>query len=185
MKNFNHLISLLPCQTLEDFPTRCSRDNAQGLLAAWTALWHPALIAAAGKAPVWRPANNTASSDEEAERFRDEVVHEHYYNDDGSEDPDHGAYFEFDAEVFAESWRDSCIVIPSLARSQVYPGFAAAVGELGAHVVSDFKSRSELLSQLAIESSISPDLIGDFFALAYVRSASRIDDPPVTLLVGP
>ncbi len=50
---FQELIILLPCHSLEDFPQHHEGDDAEGLLANWTALWHPALIAAAGSAPTW------------------------------------------------------------------------------------------------------------------------------------
>ncbi len=43
--NYQQLIVVLPCHSLEDFPTHHEGDDATGLLAAWTALWHPALIA--------------------------------------------------------------------------------------------------------------------------------------------
>ncbi len=45
---------LLPCHSFEDFPLHHEGDDAAGLLAAWTALWHPALVAATGVAPRWR-----------------------------------------------------------------------------------------------------------------------------------
>lgn len=51
---YQELLILLPCHSLEDFPTYHEGDDAQSLLASWSALWHPALIAAAGQAPVWR-----------------------------------------------------------------------------------------------------------------------------------
>ncbi|WP_162006788.1 hypothetical protein [Roseimaritima sediminicola] len=38
---------------MEDFPSSLSGCNAQGLLAAWTTPWHPALIARSGKIPTW------------------------------------------------------------------------------------------------------------------------------------
>ncbi len=44
---------LLPCHSLEDFPTHHDAMDARVLLAAWTAPWHPALIAAAGSLPQW------------------------------------------------------------------------------------------------------------------------------------
>src|SRR5262245_30850821 len=44
---------LLPCHSLEDFPLYHSGDDAESLLACWTALWHPALIAAVGSGPKW------------------------------------------------------------------------------------------------------------------------------------
>ena len=51
---YQELLVLLPCHSLEDFPTYQEGDDAQSLLAAWSALWHPELIAAAGQAPTWR-----------------------------------------------------------------------------------------------------------------------------------
>lgn len=57
MKSLAELIVLLPCHSLEDFPLYLEGDNAEGLLAAWSALWHPRLLAAAGKAPKWYRAD--------------------------------------------------------------------------------------------------------------------------------
>src|SRR5262245_51877014 len=51
---FQELLILLPCHSLEDFPTFHEGDDAHSLLASWSALWHPALLAAAGQAPTWR-----------------------------------------------------------------------------------------------------------------------------------
>jgi len=56
--NYQQLIVLLPCHSLEDFPTHHEGDDAAGLLAAWTALWHPGLIANAGKMPSWYRADS-------------------------------------------------------------------------------------------------------------------------------
>lgn len=50
---FEELIVLLPCHSLEDFPVHPEGTEAEGLLAAWSALWHPALIASAGRMPGW------------------------------------------------------------------------------------------------------------------------------------
>lgn len=47
------LVVLLPCHSLEDFPVHHEGPEAEGLLAAWSGLWHPSLIAAAGGVPVW------------------------------------------------------------------------------------------------------------------------------------
>lgn len=55
---YQQLIVLLPCQSLEDFPTHHEGGEAAGLLAAWSALWHPALIACAGKIPSWYRADS-------------------------------------------------------------------------------------------------------------------------------
>lgn len=47
------LVVLIPCHGLEDFPQDHEGEEADSLLAAWSALWHPALMAAAGSAPHW------------------------------------------------------------------------------------------------------------------------------------
>jgi alpha-mannosidase len=51
---YQELLILLPCHSLEDFPAYHEGEDAQSLLASWSALWHPALIASAGQAPAWR-----------------------------------------------------------------------------------------------------------------------------------
>lgn len=48
---------LLPCHSLEDFPLHYTGDDADGLLAAWTTLWHPTLLAQTGVAPHWFRGN--------------------------------------------------------------------------------------------------------------------------------
>ena len=55
---YEDLIILLPCHSLEDFPTHHEGDDAAGLLAGWTALWHPALIANAQAMPRWFRASS-------------------------------------------------------------------------------------------------------------------------------
>ncbi|MCG8586679.1 MAG: hypothetical protein MI757_18405 [Pirellulales bacterium] len=49
--SIEELILLLPCHGAEDFPLDASAEDAESLRASWTALWHPALIHAAGSAP--------------------------------------------------------------------------------------------------------------------------------------
>jgi alpha-mannosidase len=51
---YQELLILLPCHSLEDFPTYNEGDDAQSLLASWSALWHPVLLANAGQAPSWK-----------------------------------------------------------------------------------------------------------------------------------
>ncbi len=52
---FDELSVVIPCHGLDDFPTQLQGADAEGLLAGWSALWHPALIAAFGKT-AWRLA---------------------------------------------------------------------------------------------------------------------------------
>ena len=44
---------LLPCHGVEDFPTWLDDEQSDQLLMAWTAVWHPAIIAATGHRPTW------------------------------------------------------------------------------------------------------------------------------------
>src|SRR5688500_9666906 len=48
---------ILPCHRLDDFPTHLTGERASEVLAGWTALWHPALIAAIGAIPSWRSSD--------------------------------------------------------------------------------------------------------------------------------
>lgn len=60
MKTISRLITLLPCANLEQFPDQLESEEADSLLANWTAAWHPLLIANANAAPVWSSTNQTA-----------------------------------------------------------------------------------------------------------------------------
>ncbi|HEX4144327.1 MAG TPA: hypothetical protein VHY91_12535 [Pirellulales bacterium] len=51
---FSDLVVLLPCHSLDDFPSHLEGSDADGLLSAWSALWHPSLVVGAGKAPTWQ-----------------------------------------------------------------------------------------------------------------------------------
>ncbi|TWU01111.1 hypothetical protein [Stieleria varia] len=48
---------LIPSATLEDFPTDGTDEEARGLLAAWTVLWHPELLARTRQTPTWYRAD--------------------------------------------------------------------------------------------------------------------------------
>ncbi len=60
MKKISRVINLLPCPNLDDFPTHHRGQDAESLLANWTAAWHPELIAATGCRPVWCSTEQTA-----------------------------------------------------------------------------------------------------------------------------
>ncbi len=51
---YQELLILLPCHSLEDFPTYHEGEDAQGLLSAWSAMWQPELLANSGQAPTWK-----------------------------------------------------------------------------------------------------------------------------------
>lgn len=58
MQTFAQLLIVLPCHSMEDFPTHHQGDDAANLLANWTALWHPSLISACQAMPTWQQADN-------------------------------------------------------------------------------------------------------------------------------
>lgn len=62
---FKRLVVLLPCHSLEDLSLRREAVEADQLLAAWSSLWHPRLIAAAEAIPAWNGAS-VAPDDVEA-----------------------------------------------------------------------------------------------------------------------
>jgi alpha-mannosidase len=59
---YQELAILLPCHSLEDFPTQHEGEEAEGLLATWSALWHPAFLASAQALPVWYRADSPPES---------------------------------------------------------------------------------------------------------------------------
>ena len=53
----NRLLVLLPCHSLENLEIERSAAEAEQILSAWTALYHPALVSAAHAMPAWLSAN--------------------------------------------------------------------------------------------------------------------------------
>jgi alpha-mannosidase len=58
----NALRLLLPCHSLEDFPTFHEGEDAENLLVAWTAPWHPVLLSQLQKLPEWGRVENSPES---------------------------------------------------------------------------------------------------------------------------
>lgn len=54
---YEELTVLVPCHSLEDFPTELAEQPAEGLLNAFAVLWHPVLLATAGVMPRWKRAD--------------------------------------------------------------------------------------------------------------------------------
>ena len=54
---FDRLIVLASCQNLENLDLQQTADEADQLLSAWSALWHPLLLAEARAIPGWLPAS--------------------------------------------------------------------------------------------------------------------------------
>lgn len=55
---FKDLIVLLPCQSLENLSLDREGTEAQQLLSAWTAMYHPAIMAQASASPRWASAES-------------------------------------------------------------------------------------------------------------------------------
>ncbi|MFM7075166.1 MAG: hypothetical protein ACKO3G_03745, partial [Planctomycetaceae bacterium] len=58
-------IVFFPCHSLDDFPTWLGDSEADELLAAWTAAWHPRLVAASGRMPAWASVEAPPGNDVE------------------------------------------------------------------------------------------------------------------------
>lgn len=57
MPRFDECCVLIPASTLEDFPSNLSDYDARSLLASWSVLWHPRLLAETEQLPVWYRAD--------------------------------------------------------------------------------------------------------------------------------
>ncbi|MDO5308754.1 MAG: hypothetical protein Q4G03_04610 [Planctomycetia bacterium] len=55
------MISLIPCYSLEDFSIYRKSSDVDEIFAAWSALYHPALVAHFGQAPKWEAAGSPSS----------------------------------------------------------------------------------------------------------------------------
>ncbi|MEL6106101.1 MAG: hypothetical protein AAFU85_08695 [Planctomycetota bacterium] len=63
MDTFDECSVLIPTATLEDIGDCRSDSDARSLLAAWTALWHPALLAQTEQLPSWYRADSPPAPD--------------------------------------------------------------------------------------------------------------------------
>jgi alpha-mannosidase len=59
--NIDRLSTLLPCSNLADLRLDRDPEEAEELLSAWSALWHPALIDSVRAMPSWYPADQPPS----------------------------------------------------------------------------------------------------------------------------
>lgn len=55
------MISLLPCYSLEDFSLYRQSSEVDEIFSAWSALYHPALVAHFGEAPRWEAAGSPST----------------------------------------------------------------------------------------------------------------------------
>lgn len=57
---FDQTLILVPCHSLEDFPTELSEAPAESLLNAFAVAWHPLVLVQTGAMPKWRRADEFA-----------------------------------------------------------------------------------------------------------------------------
>ena len=137
---------------MEDFPIHHRGHEAANLLASWTALWHPALIASAGEMPGWHQTDNPDIS-------FDETFSENSDEDVSSADSD--------GVLLA--------VIPLISESLMDSGLLENLESEQAVLLSDLESRDAMMER-AIEANagaqrlargLDEDLVQDFCALGY------------------
>ncbi len=136
---FDEVIVLLPCQSLDEFPSHLQGTEAEGLLAAWSAIWHPALLAATGQLPVWRRADSVV--DVAGRLIVVPAVSEAVL-----------------AEETATRAQSSGRLIRGLQRRpEIVAALLAALGEIG--------GGEPAAQQHAAQSAVEPNLVEDFLAL--------------------
>ncbi len=167
--NFSELIVLLPCHSLEDFPLYHEGDEAEGLLAAWSALWHPALVASARKIPTWQRADTPPA--EVAGRLI--VVPAVSYD-------------RLPAGFAARAKAEGATLIAKVTqRSEIV---AAALAALAAPPAPDSPAADAAPPEGNAVPAVDGDLSADFLALGYarlqvelltrqMRYASNLDEP--------
>ncbi|MFK7766736.1 MAG: hypothetical protein AB8B55_05905 [Mariniblastus sp.] len=156
MQKYSKLLIVLPCHSLEDFPIHHQGAEAENLLANWTAIWHPVLIASTEKIPQYHSADNPDVSD---------VVL------DGETEDENGQP------------QSLCLcVIPTVANKLLDSELLENLESKGAVVIDDLSSRNEIV-QKAIEAnpaaaefakSVDPEIAKDFFALGYAYLQTQI-----------
>ena len=141
MPSFTDLAIALPCDGLEDFPTTYQGADAKNLLACWTGLWHPALIRQTNLIPEIQSVSETT------------------------------AFWQTD-----DKFRSPLIVVPNVSATTL--DSATLMGwtsKCDALTLEDISDRRQIIDQAAIASeellnwtsSVSIDLVNDFYALGY------------------
>ncbi len=151
MQKYSKLLIVLPCHSLEDFPIHHRGDEAANLLANWTALWHPALIASCEHIPGWQKADSP-----------DVVL------DDPVEQGEPG--------TADSSTTGICLaLIPTIAASVLNPELLHNLENHNAVIISDHLSRDQIV-RFAIDANefaktltakLDAELAQDFHALGY------------------
>lgn len=157
MKQLSHLVIILPCHSLEDFPTHYRGDDAADLLTCWTSLWHPALIATTESIPQWMSAD-----------YGDPVWQSHH---DDWDHPEESAIGDDDTDT-ADSF--PLVVLPQVSES-ICPSDLLMQAENDGVVVSQPQHRLHVAQQAAESCVSTAKLLEqtsqeaqlDFYALGY------------------
>ena len=174
MTKFSHLVIILPCHSLEDFPSHYTGKDAENLLACWTSLWHPSLLAATKSMPQWMSADYGEPCWKESDHW------------------DHPE--ESTVENETDSEKHPLVVLPTVAES-ICTSEIMMAAESDGLLVCEFADRSEVVQQAAREcqtiadslANVDQGTVNDFFALGYaylqvqlmtrqLRYSSNLDD---------
>ncbi len=171
MQRFSKLLIVLPCHSLEDFPTHYQGEEAANLLANWTALWHPALIASVGEKPDWHQADNpelnltpksdTTKADSTPEPRSDAL-------EEANEiDPD---------DDLTKTNESLCLVlVPAVSEPVMDSELRRQLETNNVVVISDLSTREEITSSALsanehakmLSPKLDPQIEADFHALGY------------------
>ena len=176
--SFEHLTTLLPCHSLDDFPIYAVGDEADGLLTAWTTPWHPALIAMAGRVPQWCRMDDLPVDTRDALLFlpggRDQQNDENQENDEAGGLPD----------VVSQAVEDAgCVLIRDhVSRPECIRAALAAAG-IDANLFADCETLARdflalgywylQVQLLTRHMHYTTNLDDDRFAEALVKAAKR------------
>lgn len=154
MINLEECCVLIPASTLEDFPSDLNDQEARGLLAAWTVLWHPVLIANAGQMPTWYRADAPPEPDLSPESHS---TSSESSSDQGDKSESQGPGPSGQASDQASREADSThpfakklIAVPTTSEDQLPVGYRDRAVAAGAVWLSG-ASRSEMVAAMDLE----------------------------------
>lgn len=167
-KNLEELSVVLPCHSLEDFPVHHRGRQAEELLSAWTALWHPALIQAAGAMPTWHPAEMLPEDDRRRLVIIPEVSRELLDETWEAEARTRGAV------ILSAAPNRQEMVGQALKAAGVLPSVESGAAETDSITAAAGNSAAETDSSAAKPGSsavgfgaLDEDVVADFFALGF------------------
>ena len=157
---------LIPVSTLEDFPSDLNDHDARSLLAAWTVLWHPQLVARSEQVPQWYRADAPPEPNLETEGSVSQEL-----KPENSTEPTN----DFAGRVIA---------VPKCSEEKLPPGYAERARAAGATWVTG-SGRDEMVAALVLsetEEQASTDPKGatrilgveDFYAVGYAALQIQI-----------